>query len=247
VDPNAAAMSFDWHEFARANASNLIWTEDWFADKDSNRWSYYAARLRSAAAVSPNPSTTFGGYIVPRSSGQYHGGLLQRALTLIGSGSKVLKYFTWGPEYVFPSNCYSDVPNKADILGQLAKAHGMIAKFDDLLFDGVRPSAEVAILYPRSSFLWDSWGSASNPLCMCCCTSSMVAQNNDYTVETYGLYLALTTDSNIPVDFIDEDTLLEPKRLARYKLLVVTQPNVPAAGQRQLVKWARAGGFSPGR
>eukprot|EP01045_Picozoa_sp_COSAG04_P014118 COSAG04_NODE_1040_length_8590_cov_8.212974_10_plen_84_part_00 len=76
--------------------------QDWFTDADSHRWSYYAARLRSAAAVSPNPKTSFGGYIVPRSSGQYEGGLLQRILLMVGSGSKVLKYFTWGPEYVFP-------------------------------------------------------------------------------------------------------------------------------------------------
>ena len=72
--------------------------QDWFTDADSHRWSYYAARLRSAAAVSPNPNTSFGGYIVPRSSGQYEGGLLQRILLMVGSGSKVLKYFTWGPE-----------------------------------------------------------------------------------------------------------------------------------------------------
>ena len=77
---------------------------------------------------------------------------------------------------------------------------------------------------------------------MCCCTSSMVAHNNDYTVETYGLYLALRTDSNIPIDFIDEDALLEPHRLSNYKLIIVTEPNVPAAGQRQLVQWTQAGG-----
>ena len=113
----------------------------------------------------------------------------------------------------------------------------MIAQADDLLFDGQRPTAHVAILYPRSSFMWDGWGSAAGPVCMCCCTSSMVAHNNDYTVETYGIYLALTTDSNVLVDFIDEDALLEPARLAKYKLIIVTQPNVPAAGQKELLQW----------
>ena len=39
-------------------------------------------------------------------------------------------------------------------------------------------------------------------LCMCCCVSSMVSRYIDYTAEAYGLYLALATDSNIPVDFI---------------------------------------------
>jgi len=101
-DPNTGAMAFDWFEFARSNASTLLWTEDWFPDADSHRWSYYLARLRSAAAVSPNPEVSFSGYIVPRSSGQFHGGLLQRILTMASSGSKLVKYFTWGPEYIFP-------------------------------------------------------------------------------------------------------------------------------------------------
>lgn len=101
-DPNTGALSFDWFEFARSNASTLLWTEDWFPDSDAHRWSYYLARLRSAAALSPNPATSFSGYIVPRSSGQFHGGLLQRVLTMASSGSKLVKYFTWGPEYIFP-------------------------------------------------------------------------------------------------------------------------------------------------
>ena len=42
----------------------------------------------------------------------------------------------------------------------------------------------------------------SGGLCMCCCVSSMVSRYIDYTAEAYGLYLALATDSNIPVDFI---------------------------------------------
>ena len=32
----------------------------------------------------------------------------------------------------------------------------------------------------------------------------------DYSAEAYGLYLALATDANIPVDFVDEDALEEP-------------------------------------
>ena len=84
---------------ARISLRPFLCGQDWFADADSSRWSYYAARLRGAAALSPNAKTGWGGYIVPRSSGQFDGGLLQRALTLVGSGSKLLKYFTFGPEF----------------------------------------------------------------------------------------------------------------------------------------------------
>jgi hypothetical protein len=36
----------------------------------------------------------------------------------------------------------------------------------------------------------------------------MVAKYVDYSAESYGLFLALNTDSNISVDFIDEDALV---------------------------------------
>ena len=82
---------------------------------------------------------------------------------------------------------------------------------------------------------------------------------------TDGLYLALATDSNIPVDFIvrgipligprgfcvltsrvclpqDEDALEEPEVLGRYKLILLTEPDVPSAGMAGLLAWAESGG-----
>jgi hypothetical protein len=70
----------------------------------------------------------------------------------------------------------------------------------------------------------------------------MVARYIDYSVETYGLYLALATDSNIPVDFLDEDALEEPAVLAQYKMIWVTQPDVPSVGAAGLAAWVRSGG-----
>ena len=38
----------------------------------------------------------------------------------------------------------------------LLQAHGMIAHAEDLLYPGKRPAAQVGILFPRSSFVWDT-------------------------------------------------------------------------------------------
>eukprot|EP01044_Picomonas_judraskeda_P021943 COSAG03_NODE_5305_length_1280_cov_5.970268_2_plen_211_part_00 len=57
-----------------------------------------------------------------------------------------------------------------------------------------------------------------------------------------GIYLAVATDANIPVDFIDEDALEEPGQLAHYKAIFVTQPNIPALGTRGLLAWVASGG-----
>ena len=74
-----------------AYVSFLRRTEDWMPDSASHRWSYYAARMRSAIALSnrTGPAQEFSGYIVVGSSGAQNGGLLQRPLTLVGSGAKV--------------------------------------------------------------------------------------------------------------------------------------------------------------
>ena len=113
----------------------------------------------------------------------------------------------------------------------------MIAQAEDILFTARRQPSEVAILYPRSSEMWDGWVSSMrviatglctwkrpkakclltqhtelvDGLCMCCCVSSMVSRYIDYTAEAYGLYLALATDANIPVG-VSLSLACEPSR-----------------------------------
>ena len=104
----------------------------------------------------------FGGYITPRgpTGGVQHGtvGLLKQAIAMVGSGAKGLDWFEFGPEDFFPGNCWSAIgmheANHSTFVF-IAEASRMIAEVEDLLIDGAMPTSEVAILYPRSSFLWD--------------------------------------------------------------------------------------------
>jgi hypothetical protein len=58
--------------------------------------------------------------------------------------------------------------------------------------------------------------------------------------EVFDLYLALQ-HANIPVEFIDEDDL-SPQGLKPYRVLYVTEPNIPVEGQQGIVDWVRVGG-----
>lgn len=95
-------MSYDWFEWTRQKGGSMLWTEDWMPDSASHRWSYYSARMRSAIQLSnrTGPEQEFAGYIVVGSSGAQAGGLLQRPLTMVGSGAKLVRYYNTGPEYM---------------------------------------------------------------------------------------------------------------------------------------------------
>ena len=64
----------------------------------------------------------------------------------------------------------------------------------------------------------------------------------DYVREVYALYRSLAEVLNLGVDFLDEDELLVPASLAKFKVLFLTEPDLPLAGGVALVAWVKAGG-----
>ena len=184
--------------------------------------------MRSAIALRRGDPMEFGGYIVPRSGGDQEGGLIRRVLSLVGGGAKGFRYFTFGPEYSSPGNGYSDSPRLERYFSEMIQAHTMIAKAEDAMWQARRPAASIAFLVDRSSQFWDAWGELRpSALCLSGCTTSMVSRQADYFVESLGLFLALSTDSNVDADWLDEQALEDEEVLKQYKVVVVTQPNVP--------------------
>lgn len=226
--PDAAMGGHDWLEFGRMRGGTMLWTEDWFGDQKAYQWSYYAARLRSAARLG---GVEFGGYVIPRTAGAREAGITQKILAIVGHGGKAIKYFVFGPEYNFPGNCYSE---RARVLPQMAEAHRLIGAAEEVLWPGRMPRAEVAIVMPRSAQLWDAPGisDATN--------HDLNRATVDYLAEAFDLYLALQ-HANVPVDFVDEDDLTA-EGLKPYRAVYLTAPNVPAEGQAGLVAWVKSGG-----
>nr|BAL57169.1 hypothetical protein HGMM_F48A06C12 [uncultured Planctomycetota bacterium] len=232
--PDAAMGGHDWFEFARLRGGTMLWTEDWFSDAQAYQWSFYCSKLRSAAAKS---NIQFGGYVIPRTAGDREDGIIQKILCIFGHGGKAVKYFVFGPEYNFPGNCYSE---KAHLLRKLREAHGLLAAAEDYIHPGKVPSSPVAILMPRSAQLWDCKEMTIAQGISDATNTNLNAATVDYMAEVFDIYLALQ-HANIPVEFIDEDDLTEAA-LKNFRVVYVTEPNVPREGQQALLTWLRQGG-----
>jgi Beta-galactosidase trimerisation domain len=232
--PDTAMGGHDWFEFGRLRGSTALWTEDWFSDAQAYQWSFYAARLRSAAQKS---GVVFGGYVVPRAGGDREDGILQKILTLIGSGAKVINTYIFGPEYSFPGNCYSEKPG---MLRRIAEANAMVGVAEDVLWPGERPHARVAILSPKSSEMWDAKNIAIPTQISDATNTDLNRSTMDYMAEVADLYLALQ-HANVPVDFIEEEDL-SASALAPYQVVYMTEPDVPEEFQKELETWVKAGG-----
>lgn len=234
TNPDAAMGAQDWFEFGKKRGSTMLWTEDWFPDNQAYQWSFYNAKLNSIASRN---GLQYGGYVVGRVAGDRDGGIMQKALSIAGSGGKAIHYYWFGPDYNFPGNCYSERPQ---VLRKIAEVNGMIGAAEDVLWPGQRPRPQVAIFMPRSAQVWDAKDIAIPTQIQDATNVNLNNDTIDYMAEIYDLYLALQHE-NIPVDFVDEDDL-SSKGLEAYRVLYVTAPNIPTEGQEGIGEWVRAGG-----
>ena len=225
--PEAAMAGHDWFEFCRLGGTTCPWTEDWFGDEQAYQWSFYAEKLWSAST-----NGVFGGFIVPRSSGSIptHG-LTYKTLALVGHGAKIVKYFTFGPEYDFPGNCWSQMGGVPE---PMMRASRLVGAAEDLLYPGKPVQRQVGILHHLSSQMWD-WGDivdATNPDLNKKCAA--------YTAEMFDIYLALM-HRQVPVEFVSEEDVIAGA-IDHLKVIYVTEPNVPEEAQKRLAAWVKKGG-----
>src|SRR5262249_32178471 len=126
------------------------------------------------------------------------------------------------------------------LLRKIAEANRMVGAAEDLLWPGQRIPAQVGILMPRSAQPWDARDIPLPTMIQDATNNQLNRQTVDYMAEVFDLYLALQ-HANIPVEFVDEDDL-HPAGLAQFRVLYVTEPNVPVEGQSGMIDWVRAGG-----
>ena len=221
VTPDSGYGSHDWL-FAGRLGAHTLWSEDWFADDDAQRWSFLADTLRSGAALGGQGPGGFGGYVVGRAIGDLQAGASYKILSLVGHGAKQLDLYSYGPEALFPGNCWSD---KTAAYGPLAQALGIVRRGERLLFPGLPERGQVALHLPAGSAVWDD-GPAPR----------------FYALDVERIHRALVHAGH-SMDVVDDRDLEEGALSARgYTTLYLSGPNLSRRAQEGVAAWVQGGG-----
>jgi hypothetical protein len=126
---------------------------------------------------------------------------------------------------------YLDEPWHWDVQAATAKLLQRAARLEDYILDGQSPTNEArcAVLH---SPVWEIWrGAGYAPQPTTTLAGGWLAEKNLLATS-----LAL---QQVPYDFLPTD---EIDRLGDYKVLYITDPNVPQDAQKAIIDWVRAGG-----
>jgi hypothetical protein len=206
----------DWFDLGRKNVP-AICAENWSGDNFGTNLSYTANLMRCAANLGSEKN--FGAYIrglrlidpeIPTYA----------VMTYAGYGCKNFTFFNYGhgPHQIdswseYPA-LYPVIRNALDMLGQA----------ENLLYPGRSPVAQVAVLHPGASDIWNEFSYT----CL-------------YQVEAHGIYQALR-HAGYAVDLIDEIELKDKFfSNINYRVLYITGPNIPRSAIEPLKLWVEAG------
>ena len=207
--------SLDFFDFYR-HADNAFVYE--MSNRGPQVWGWDSYLCDVGRTVSGRMGVRFGVYVKP-----HRGAPIQRALTAVSRGSKMIYWYTYGPDY-HKGDSFSQSPEALELVSKAAR---ILGKSEDVLYGSSwARGAEVAVVKPRTSEIWMQLaGDAVYPAAW---------ENAKWT------YTALT-HAHIPVDAIDE-VMLANDDLTRYKVIYVSGPNVTKAAAEKLAKWVQAGG-----
>src|SRR5262245_13490841 len=143
--------SLDFFEFYRYADNAMVYET---SNRDARLWGRDSYLCDVGRILSPRMRTEFGVYAKP-----HRGAPIQRALSAASRGSKLIYWYTYGPDYV-KGDSFAESDGA---LEATARAAAILGKTEDLLYGASWASApEIAVVNPRSSELWNKL-TASSP------------------------------------------------------------------------------------
>lgn len=208
----------------KMKAMTMPWSEDYvwqIPEFSIQATGYLTSGLRAGAKYHNLPIHM---YIMPHSPGNTPRDFRLSFYTAVAHGAKMINYFCATPMAVAATENYI----ATDDLAMFKQVHACSHEagiFEDYVLDGkVRPARVGLLLSPVDDVLTGS-------------TNSTFAMHNN---ERKAIYYALR-HSQVPVDFVTEDDLIEG--LAdKYQVIYVTQQWLHSKALAALQKWVEKGG-----
>lgn len=225
----------DYIDFFRSKASTMMLSESWH-DNVPGLVSQLDATMmdlfRCAAKYHDHP---FGQYAVCDTNRAIDGiSTAIKSLAIVSHGATFLEYYCG--EGAYPGSTDGPILEQKDLLQEITRLNYAIGEVEDILLDGELPKAEVALLWNRTSHIWDSAPERRN---------FSDEWFNVYLQEFQWLHLALR-HAGIWVDIVTEDDCAEG-RLKDYKVLYLVGEQIQENAAKAIRDWTESGGclFSP--
>ncbi len=200
----------DWFECGKQGAVEMLWSMDGGGPRLADT-PLLADLLRAAARANEQPI----GLCLERGPST---SIRFRTYSALAHGAKALRYYRYGPHYATVDGAWSDKKNEVQEIGRLTRE---IGQTEGLLYPGKRPKAKVALVYSKSSDIW---------------------QDDDAALaELRQTYFALLVE-NIPVDFLTEEEIADGA-LGEYRACYIFGPNLTRAAAEAISNWVLGGGM----
>lgn len=227
-----------WIDPFKYGGMTMPWSEDWWwqvPEASPQSYGFLLDALRLAASYHNQP-TCFYTITDPGETPEH---LTRMNYFALAHQVKILDHFAIYHQG-FGTCDYIDFTLSQGMYRAIRSIIGAVAQADDRLADARLRPAEVAILLPKASDIWDTEDLLSNPN-QDRATNLYWAQLNVNNHERKAIWLALR-HAQIPVDLITDEDVAEG-RLASYRVLYVVGSEIIADAAPKLREWVRNGGI----
>lgn len=204
--------SLDFYDFYRLADNAFVYET---SNRDPRIWNWDSHLLDVGRVVAADQGLAQGVYIKP-----HRGAPVQRALSAVARGNRMLYWYTYGPDYVKGDTFSASSP----ALELTSKAAHLIGKTEVITYGSTwAEPARVAIVKPRSMEVWmgPGYGFAAWENAKWC-------------------YTALT-HAHLQVDPIDE-VMIATKDLSKYRIVYYLGTHVTRAAAARLARYVEEGG-----
>jgi hypothetical protein len=196
------------------------------SNRDYRTWQWESYLCDVGRSVTRFMGKALGIYIKP-----HRGAPIQRALTFIARGGRVIFWYTYGPEWGKGDSFGGNATLRRDV----AWVTRLIAGAEDVTYDSEwTVPAEVAIVRPRTSEFFGNVASEET-------AQFKRTLEGDAGWENGKWVHAALMHAHIPMDALDEDLLLS-QDLSRYKVVVISGAHIRRDVAEKLKKWVSDGG-----